>query len=509
MTVTRIVSTVTAVDAGARKITGRLVTFGEVGRTSAGPLKVAPGTLTLPDPALEVLAANVEHEKPRPVGRITAALETEAGIDVEVTVARTTAGDDLLVEAAEGIRTGMSFEVADATIRAGELVAGRLTGMGFVVVPAFPSSRVESIAAAEHEGDEDEIETPEGDTPAGDPTPDDTDPGSVNPDPADVESTDEKEGTDVSDVKIVAGAPAGLPAAGSKGPATLEAFLESVTAANVLSANGASSSEITAALADIATPSVTSMPAQWIGELWQGVEYARRIVPLMTPGTLTSLKVNSWRWAVLPEVDTWAGDKTAVPSNAADTEAVTADAIRLAGAHDLPREHLDFNTGVVESYYRAMAASYARKSDAYAAAQLVAAATSGGTAGSTDLLTGIIVGALQVAELGSPAYALVNPAQFKALATVTTANAPAFLDIDLSFTGEATGKVRLVATSAVTAGTVVVGAREAASFHELPGVPIRARALDMVKGGTDEGVFGYAAFVLHEPSALVEVALTV
>ena len=58
----------------------------------------------------------------------------------------------------------------------------------------------------------------------------------------------------------------------------------------------------------------------------------------------------------------------------------------------------------------------------------------------------------------------------------------------------------------MTAGKVLVGAKEAATSHELAGVPIRVEGLDMVRGGVQPGVFGYAATVVHNAAALALVS---
>jgi hypothetical protein len=56
------------------------------------------------------------------------------------------------------------------------------------------------------------------------------------------------------------------------------------------------------------------------------------------------------------------------------------------------------------------------------------------------------------------------------------------------------------------AGTVLVGAREAATSFELGGSPIRAEATDMVLGGFDIGLFGYHAAAVTNENAICKVA---
>ena len=66
---------------------------------------------------------------------------------------------------------------------------------------------------------------------------------------------------------------------------------------------------------------------------------------------------------------------------------------------------------------------------------------------------------------------------------------------------------RIVAHPAITAGHVIVGTKDAATFYELPGSPIRVEAVDMVKGGIDAGVFGYYALLTHDAGALQDVTI--
>ncbi len=487
MTTLRVSGTLLAAD-DDRTLTYRLLPFGEPGRTNRGTVTVAAGVVTLPDdPAAVVL--NVEHDRTRPVGRAVALVESTAGLDASFRIASTPAGDALLAEAREGLRTGVSVELDDVVIRAGALTAGALTGAGAVVAPAFPSAL---LVAADTDPDDpvDPVDPTPGDDPSPDPDPVD------DPSPAD---TEEHPMTDTTTAP--AAAPASLVAAAvPAAPATLDDVMSRLTAANAAAMRG-DRSTLDAALTDVGKPTTDALPPQWVGELWRG-NGDRRVVPLLSSGTLTGLSVTGWRWVTPPDVSAWTGDKSDVPSNAADTEPVTVPAHRLAGAHDIPREHRDFDTGFIPSYYAAMTAAYAAKSDAYAAAQVLAGATT--IPNVNDPVGAIMAGALAVGAYGSPSFALVAPDVFATLAGVKASDAPAFLDLDLTFDGTGGGSgLRVVSVPGLAAKTVIVGDRRAVTFHELPGVPIRAEALDMVKGGVDAGVFGYCAVVIHDARCIV------
>lgn len=479
-----------AADTDTRTVDYLLLPYGEAGRTSAGTVTVAAGAVTVPNPGDVVL--NVEHDRTRPVGRAVTFTDTPAGIRAAFRIAATRAGDDLLAELAEGLRRGVSVELDDVRIRGGRLLAGRLVEAGAVRAPAFPSA----LAAADTPDPDPELEQLEDEDPADDDTADqpagDTDPAAP---PAGDEHEDED---DMPETTTTAAAPAGLPAARRNDkPATFDEFVTRLTAASEAAQLG--DGTLLAALTDTGKPTITHMPDQWVGQLWQGVAQ-RRVIPLLQTAPLRGLKVAGWRWVAAPAVASWAGDKVAVPSPAATTEAVEVNAARLAGAHDIPREHRDFDTGFIDAYYRAMAASYATLSDNAAAADLLAGATHIGAQAAP--LPAIVAGALAVGAYATPAYALLASDMFATLAGIKASDAPAFLDLSLTFDGNGTGGIRVVSVPSFAAGTVVVGAREAATVYELPGSPIRAEAIDMVKGGIDAGVFGYYASVINDARAL-------
>lgn len=144
---------ITAADSNSRTITGRIVTFEETGNTSIGRVQFAKGSIK-PTPVL----LNLEHDRTRRIGKT---LQTELsadskGIDTIFKIAETTAGNDALVEAAEGLRDGFSVEVEftdyetmkDGTVR---ILAGELTGVALTSEPAIRSARVDSVAAMEGE----------------------------------------------------------------------------------------------------------------------------------------------------------------------------------------------------------------------------------------------------------------------------------------------------------------------------------------------------------------------
>jgi HK97 family phage prohead protease len=144
--------TITAADAGARTIAGRIVTWNEVGNTSAGKTKFAPGAIN----ASNGVVLRLEHNRTSPLGRSTSLTAHEEGIDGVFRIVQTTAGNDALVEAAEGLRPGFSVGVILKDYEYGEdgtliVTAADLEEVSLVTEPAIASATVTKVAAQHSE----------------------------------------------------------------------------------------------------------------------------------------------------------------------------------------------------------------------------------------------------------------------------------------------------------------------------------------------------------------------
>lgn len=151
---------VTASDARARTIAGRIVTFGETGNTSAGPTRFAPGSIRHSGDVV----LRLEHDRTRPIGRSVELAEDDTAIDGVFRVVATRTGDDALVEAAEGLRAGFSvgvevdaYEVEDGVM---VVTAARLDEVSLVTHPAIASAQVEQVAASEQDTPETPVAAP-------------------------------------------------------------------------------------------------------------------------------------------------------------------------------------------------------------------------------------------------------------------------------------------------------------------------------------------------------------
>jgi len=539
-----------------RIVTGLLLPFGELGQTSIGRFAIdGPGIISLPSD-ISVLQANLNHDQMEPVARFLTLTETSGGLVATFQVGKNPEGDALLAEIEDGVKTGrlksLSAEVKNMVIKAGKAVSGALTGAAFVNQGAFPSARLMAALDTVDEEtldriDDDLDEEPPTDPPSeGELTEDEyTDEDGnvwqrttsrtrtivdgvvtieeqvvlspkVDPEePTEEPTTEEPE--DVPMTVKLAAVPATLKAARPKAsePAPLAA---ADVFSMIATAHRTRDSRLLAALEDVAitgadTVGAATVVPQYVGELWSGRRYSRKIIPLLASADLTSTEVIGWRFTTKPAVAQWAGNKANVPSNAPVAEKYTVPLQRFAGAWDIAREYIDFGqTDVIASLMGYAVDSYAKQSDLYVLAAAITAAGDGtevGTvpSGIAPSLVKLVEGAISVITNADalPTFAMVAPDVFRELALIQTNNALEFLNMSLGLEdGELSG-FRILPSAALDAGDVLVGARDAIKVHELAGSPIRVNALDMVKGGVDEGIFGYCAARIDDASGLARI----
>lgn len=551
-----------------RTLRGMLLPFHKPGRTNLGRVVVHPGGIEVPED-LGTLFAHLDHNDGRDdVATFREVTETPNGLEAIWDVAATHGGDKLLAEHADGTRTGISVELEPVRIRDG-VASGRLIGCAFPETPAFDDARlVAELApdtpAADLEDAEDVLQlarelywrsTPDTLYPAGgwDTLTDEakntyteaarTALAAINPSPPMLAEATPPEATPAAPttgdtMSTTAMAPAALLAgAASQTPTPAPETGQRLTAAAsfptimrlLAEAHGASGSEkrrLLAALTDIVPADIIDrdQPA-WIGEMWSGKAYTRRIVPLLTQAALTGMKVKGWRWVTKPEMAKYAGNKEAVPSNAVGTEPYEEDAQRFAGAHDIDRKYKDFgDTEFFTAYFKAMTESYARLTDAYALEKMKAnalATVPGSVPSGVSAGWGAVIdAALDVIDVGAPSFALVEKSVYRDMLFTKPDDVLAFLNASLGLEDGSLESFKIIPVASSAVGTassptgmdrgeVIVGTKAAITFRELGGgTPIRVDALDIANGGVDQGCFGYAHIDISDARGLRRVDLT-
>jgi HK97 family phage prohead protease/HK97 family phage major capsid protein len=139
--------TLTASDAESRIIAGRIVQWDAVGNTSAGQTKFLPNSIEFSNDTKLVL----EHEQTKPIGKLVEWSQDDSGITASFKIARTTAGNDALEEAATGLRSDFSVgvQVNDWANDNGVMAisSSSLVEVSLVTSGAIPGAEVDRVAA--------------------------------------------------------------------------------------------------------------------------------------------------------------------------------------------------------------------------------------------------------------------------------------------------------------------------------------------------------------------------
>jgi HK97 family phage prohead protease len=155
---------IVAADSDARTISGRIVTWGETGNTSAGKTIFAKDSI-----ALKPVKLFIDHNMDKPIGKVLDFDAHDEGIDATFKIANTQRGSDSLVEAMEGLKDGFSVGIKlteyDNTDEGLVVKMSNLVEVSLVETPAIASAKVSEVAASddpthEQEGS-DMTETPE------------------------------------------------------------------------------------------------------------------------------------------------------------------------------------------------------------------------------------------------------------------------------------------------------------------------------------------------------------
>ena len=142
---------ITAADAESRIIAGRIVSWNAEGNTSAGRTMFEKDSIKMSKNTKLVL----QHDVTRPLGKLVSFEQDETGIIAEFKIAKTTAGNDALEEAATGLRSDFSVgvDVEEWNNKDGVMAisASNLIEVSLVTDGAIPGAEVAKVAAVENE----------------------------------------------------------------------------------------------------------------------------------------------------------------------------------------------------------------------------------------------------------------------------------------------------------------------------------------------------------------------
>jgi HK97 family phage prohead protease len=138
---------ITAADAESRIIAGRIVSWNAEGNTSAGRTMFEPDSITMSKNTKLVL----QHDTTRPLGKLVSFEQDAEGITAEFKIAKTTAGNDALEEAATGLRSdfsvGVDVESWDNKNGVMAIKSSNLIEVSLVTDGAIPGAEVAKVAA--------------------------------------------------------------------------------------------------------------------------------------------------------------------------------------------------------------------------------------------------------------------------------------------------------------------------------------------------------------------------
>jgi len=142
---------ITAADTESRIIAGRIVSWNAEGNTSAGRTLFKEDSIKMAKNIKLVL----QHDVTRPLGKMVSFQQDATGITAEFKIAKTTAGNDALEEAATGLRSdfsvGVDVEDWDNSNGVMAISASNLIEVSLVTDGAIPGAEVAKVAAVDTE----------------------------------------------------------------------------------------------------------------------------------------------------------------------------------------------------------------------------------------------------------------------------------------------------------------------------------------------------------------------
>jgi HK97 family phage prohead protease len=490
-----------------REISGKIVPLGtgEIGHTNLGAYTFAAGSIEIADPSKIKLLS--QHDLKKPIGRMTASETRADGIYATFKLSRSSGGNDALIMAQEGLVTGLSIGaeiLSSQPSKDGHTVvsSARLKEVSLVTVPAFASSEILEIAAEEvipvEENPQTESETA-------------------------VENTPETVAAPVEAAAVEAARPTVTAMYYTNPRLNLNVTAGEYAKAQLNASRGdADARELVAALQVASVAENTGMvPPNYLKDVIGIIDSQRPFIDSIERAALPASGMKIFT----PKLGTQA--TVALTAEAAEFSSTDTTVtfqedtvVKFAGAGKLDLELVDrSDPSFLDLYLRELAASYAQKTDAYAAqiASQNATASSSSTiykaialgisdsygvmrqtpnnllVATTGGEDGIDFAGLlgAVDTTGRPLYAAAASQNANGLITQGSTNgsvAGLNLVVDPNYTGDdANAKHALVYPTM------------AMRFHESGTLQIRANVV--ANGQLEIGIYGYVAVVNRYPAA--------
>jgi HK97 family phage prohead protease len=493
-----------------REISGKIVPMGtgEIGRTNLGAYTFADGSIDVTDISKVRLLS--QHDAKKVVGKmISAEVRPNDGVYAVFRLSRSTGGNDALIQAQEGIVSGLSIGaeiLASKPSREGYTVvtAAKLTEVSLVTEPAFKSAQVLEIAAEEATAEAVEETLP------------------TESEAVEVENTPTVEVTPVEAAAVEAAAPT-IKAMAYTTPridTNPAAYLEQSIRASL--GDESARHYLAAAASDTDTTDVAGLvPTRQLTEIINNKSTAGRpSIDAISTGTLpdAGFKFQIPRVKTLPTVAETA-EKAAFSDEQVEIEYLDVDVKKYAGMQQFDVEVLDRTSPAFFAELQSLMA------DAYAKATNVAVRTAIQTNAAADAtaitlpwdgaeMAGFIARASDSIYTNTLRFAtgvIVSPTQWSnIMGMVDSSNRPLFIasqpqnaagNVSQSLRGSLLGLDLYVdySLTGVADGSIVVVNRESFTWYESPRLQLRADKVGT--GRVEVGYYGYGAIASKTPSA--------
>ncbi len=491
---------ITAADAESRIIAGRIVSWNAEGNTSAGRTMFKPDSITMAKNTKLVL----QHDTTRPLGKLMSWEQDANGITAEFKIAKTTAGNDALEEAATGLRSdfsvGVDVEAWDNQDGVMAISSSNLVEVSLVTDGAIPGAEVAKVAAEETEVSETTQE----------------------------ETQSTTEGEQVSDTTVPEVAPAAetVEAAKVEVKAATAPYI-STTVRNpivdkasylehsVRASLGNETSKMYVAAAADTTDNAGLVPTRQLTEVINGISNADRpAIDSISRGALpdAGMTFEIPKITVAPTVA--AASEGGTPSETdQNAEFVSVSVSKYIGQQTFSLELLDRSSpAFFAELVRQMEFAYAKATDAAVLAALVAGGTDGGnrTVSAANIADFVSDAAVSIYKgtLGFAQNIIVSPEQWGALmGLVDGSNRPVFQQTinpqnaggDLTATGVRGNLLGLnlrvdrnmTTGSGVGDNTMIVVNPDAYTWYESPRLSLQSNLIST--GQVQVGYYGYGA----------------
>ncbi len=491
--------TLTASDAESRIIAGRIVQWDAVGNTSAGQTKFLENSIAMSKDTKLVL----EHEQTKPIGKLVEWSQDATGITASFKIAKTTAGNDALEEAATGLRSDFSVGVQvdtwsnDNGVMA--IAASSLVEVSLVTSGAIPGAEVARVAA---------VDTPEVSESSQEVTPSNIEGEQVSD--TTVPEASAAETVEAAKVEVKA-ATAPYISTTVRNPIVDKAsYLEHSVRAKL----GSEESRIFVAAAADLTDNAGLVPTRQLTEVINGISNADRpVIDSISRGALPdagmSFEIPKITVAPTVAIASEGGTPSETDQNAAF---VTVNVSKFIGQQTFSLELLDRSSpAFFAELVRQMEYAYAKATDEAVRVVLATNGTDGGdrAAFTTGALVADFVSDAAVSiysnTLGFAQNIIVSPAQWGALmGLVDTANRPIFQQTinpqnaggDLTATavrGNLLGLNLRVSRTMSGAGdnTAIIVNPDAYTWYESPRLSLQTNLIST--GQVQVGYYGYGA----------------